>query len=634
MVIGTKHQPTMALGGSAGINGHVHKNKKILDEITEDKIKEWDRGKEYAESLQYYGDPDVVPTDASYFTIETDDENMTASITRLTDEDKELTDIVIPYKYVINGKEYKITNIGMAAFQSCTSLTSITIPNSVTSISNYAFFFCVQLTSVTIPNSVTSIGDFAFDTCSSLTSITIPNSVTNIASSAFEGRSENLTIICTAGSCADTYAKENGINVEYTDEVTMGYVDGKINEMKNDLENGNINDGSIKVEKLEGITHNPAMNLISGSVTNKTVAYDGTFSDSTSYKLYDEKIYVSKGETLYRLNTNGAVMFCRYDENDNPIGTRSTIMTGENQITITQDNCVYVRISEQNKCVSGQVWAKELPTEYVPYGKEYDFSQNPLYINLNDKIKVINENIKITANTLKFPKLEGKRWLFMGDSITNGLGETNCYVNKCIEYSGAIGTNKGIGGSTISNGIFSFHRENSILALSAYDETSELYIDFSQYDILTIFAGTNDWGFNHGSPNDTDGSTVCGALNAALKNIQEKNPNLRICVFTPIYRDRQSTAGDGINSDEHKLLRTSSETTVDGDDGYYLYDMADLIEETCRKNHIPCKNLYRTLQINKYNAGVMLNDGVHPTVKGHEILANVICQFVSDNVGI
>ncbi|WP_242403069.1 leucine-rich repeat protein, partial [Prevotella scopos] len=44
---------------------------------------------------------------------------------------------------------------------------------------------CSSLTSVTIPNSVTTIGDNAFIGCSSLTSVTIPNSVTRIGSEAF-----------------------------------------------------------------------------------------------------------------------------------------------------------------------------------------------------------------------------------------------------------------------------------------------------------------------------------------------------------------------------------------------------------------------------------------------------------------
>ena len=78
-----------------------------------------------------------------------------------------------------------VTNIGEWAFGSCSGLTSVTIPNSVTSIGSYAFSYCSGLTSITIPKSVSSIGICTFRDCTSLTSVTIPNSVTNIGSYAF-----------------------------------------------------------------------------------------------------------------------------------------------------------------------------------------------------------------------------------------------------------------------------------------------------------------------------------------------------------------------------------------------------------------------------------------------------------------
>ncbi len=90
-------------------------------------------------------------------------------------------EIVIPY-----GHEGKfVTSIGYRAFEDCTGLTSITIPDSVTSIEYQAFYKCTSLTSITIPNSVTSIGDRAFKDCTGLTSITIPDSVTSIGEEAF-----------------------------------------------------------------------------------------------------------------------------------------------------------------------------------------------------------------------------------------------------------------------------------------------------------------------------------------------------------------------------------------------------------------------------------------------------------------
>ena len=80
-----------------------------------------------------------------------------------------------------------MTSIGEGAFENCSGLTSVTIPNSVTSIGGRVFNGCSSLTSVTIPNSVTSIGEEAFYWCRSLTSVTIPNSVTSIGKYAFSG---------------------------------------------------------------------------------------------------------------------------------------------------------------------------------------------------------------------------------------------------------------------------------------------------------------------------------------------------------------------------------------------------------------------------------------------------------------
>jgi hypothetical protein len=89
-------------------------------------------------------------------------------------------DLIIPATITYEGDVYDVTEIGSYAFENCTSLTSITIPESVTSIGERAFYACSNLTAITIPEGVTSIGYSAFYDCSSLTAITIPEGVTSI----------------------------------------------------------------------------------------------------------------------------------------------------------------------------------------------------------------------------------------------------------------------------------------------------------------------------------------------------------------------------------------------------------------------------------------------------------------------
>ena len=53
-----------------------------------------------------------------------------------------LTTATIPESVTYNGTTYSVTSIGFGAFFCCTSLTSITIPNSVTSIGDHEIEYC------------------------------------------------------------------------------------------------------------------------------------------------------------------------------------------------------------------------------------------------------------------------------------------------------------------------------------------------------------------------------------------------------------------------------------------------------------------------------------------------------------
>lgn len=120
-----------------------------------------------------------------------DGTNKTATVTWGGEEPNHKTPdytgtITIPPTITYDNEDYKVISIGWSAFNNCSDLTSVTIPNSVTSVGKESFVNCKSLTSITIPNSVTSIGEYAFSNCESLTSVNIPNLVTSIETSTFQ----------------------------------------------------------------------------------------------------------------------------------------------------------------------------------------------------------------------------------------------------------------------------------------------------------------------------------------------------------------------------------------------------------------------------------------------------------------
>lgn len=83
------------------------------------------------------------------------------------------------------------------------NLTKVTAKmlDGITSIRGYVFYSCSSLTSVEIPNSVTSIGNYAFWSCSSLTSVTVERTVPpTLGTNVFNNTHSSLKIYVPSAS--------------------------------------------------------------------------------------------------------------------------------------------------------------------------------------------------------------------------------------------------------------------------------------------------------------------------------------------------------------------------------------------------------------------------------------------------
>ena len=104
-------------------------------------------------------------------------------------------EIIIPEEVSYKGKAYRVAEIGSSAFEGCTGITSVTIPDNVVVINDGAFYGCTSLENVILSEELVIIGQGAFSGCSSLVSIKIPSTVRTIKDYAFFGCTNLTTII-------------------------------------------------------------------------------------------------------------------------------------------------------------------------------------------------------------------------------------------------------------------------------------------------------------------------------------------------------------------------------------------------------------------------------------------------------
>lgn len=195
-----------------------------------------------------------------------------------------------------------LTTISAQAFQNCTNLSNVRIPDGVTKIEANAFEHCA-FEAIFLPNSLTEIGVNAFGYCGNLKSVTIPASVTTIETSAFQ---HNY-------SMTDVYVLGNNVKIG----------DGAFNQnetynFKNEKNKTSYDFSDWEPATTEGSTAHPLLLHIPNNPTatqNYVNPYLRVLNDPDMADLFDQMDNVySPGEIQNKVNA----VFQKYEIQPDP----------------------------------------------------------------------------------------------------------------------------------------------------------------------------------------------------------------------------------------------------------------------------------------------------------------------------
>ena len=91
-----------------------------------------------------------------------------------------------------------LTSIESGAFNGCTNLKTVVVPEGVETIADEAFKGCTELLTVSLPDGLTKIGNFAFQSAKKLFAIRLPETLTEIETYAFRYCSSLRSVVLPA----------------------------------------------------------------------------------------------------------------------------------------------------------------------------------------------------------------------------------------------------------------------------------------------------------------------------------------------------------------------------------------------------------------------------------------------------
>ena len=265
----------------------------------------------------------------------------------------------------------------------------------------------------------------------------------------------------------------------------------------------------------------------------------------------------------------------------------------------------------------GLTWYKAL------FGKditENDFDDFDVPVSEEERaiaIKAVND----TFDNYTGKKFAGKNFLFLGDSLTEGVHgpsmKSNRYTDVFARISGATSYTYGIGGTRIAyqiNPTVSNPRHDMYFASRVRDMRADA-------DYVVVFGGHNDMG-NGDAPlgkfGDTTPTTFYGALHDLFTKLRAKYPKSTIIAVTPL---------DLFT--EFKLLNAVGAERPGGMKAY-----ANAVKEMAERFQFPVFDAYNDLEITtrdeRLKAKYISADGLHPNDTGHRYIAEKFLEFMGN----
>ncbi len=212
-------------------------------------------------------------------------------------------------------------------------------------------------------------------------------------------------------------------------------------------------------------------------------------------------------------------------------------------------------------------------------------------------------------------ELNGKKIVFLGDSITAGSGTSDIshvYWNVLGQLTGATCVGYGISGHRIA---YQQKAEGNGRVPYA-DRVDTMDADA---DIVVVFGGTNDFGHGDaplGSLEDRTVNTFCGAMHVLCERLINRYPTAQIVFLTPLHRCSED---NGPYNEYGVRLQTNLE-------GY-----VNLIQKVAAYYSLPVLDLYRTAGIQPrvpIQKERFMPDGLHPNDAGNERIARRLKAFL------